>query len=170
MSAAQTHRVMADLTVQNALTVAANAEVAMAAAVAGAVRNAANVVSVVSAQKDGLRVAAKIVVRDGLKVARKADQTVAAQNEVSVASEESAVNAHPTRGVQSSAANNAVSNVLTCAVNRKMNRELKAKNSVTHAPRVNLASPGTAAAKSARAVSGVNAMTATSAAMSSARR
>ena len=44
-SAAQTHRVMADLTVQNALTVAVNAEVAMAAEVAADAMNAANVVT-----------------------------------------------------------------------------------------------------------------------------
>ena len=66
---------------QNALTVAANAEAAMAAEVAG---DAMNAVSVVSAQKDAPRVA--------MKDARIADQTVAAQN---------AVNARPTRAAPS---------------------------------------------------------------------
>ena len=63
---------MAAQNAQNALTVSANAEAAMAAEVAG---DAMNAVSVVSAQKD----------------AWIADQTVEAQNAAN------AVNAHPTR-------------------------------------------------------------------------
>ena len=126
---------------QNALTVAATAEAEMAAEVVG---DAMNAVSVVSAQKHGPRVAGTVAER----VARRADQTVAAQNEAN------AVNAHPTHAVQSN----------------EMSREMTAKSSAIRALRGNHASRGKVVAKSARAVNAVNARTAAAAPMSSAHR
>ena len=128
---------MAAQNAQNALTVSANAEAAMAAEVAG---DAMNAVSVVSAQKDGPRVA--------MKDARIADQTVAAQNAAN------AVNAHPTRA----------------SLSNEMSHEVTVKNSATRAHRVNRANHGKVVAKSALAGNAVNAQTAMAAPMSSARR
>ena len=130
---------------QNALTVAATAEAEMAAEVVGDAMNAVNAVSVVSAQKDGPRVAVTIEVRVAMKDARIADQTVAAQN---------AVNARPTRAAPSN----------------ELSHEVTVKNSATRAHRVNHANHGKVVAKIALAVNAVNAQTAMAAPMSSAHQ
>ena len=80
-----------------------------------------------------------------MKDARIADQTVAAQN---------AVNARPTRAVQSN----------------EWSHEVTVKNSATRAHRVNHASHGRVVAKIALAVNVVSAQTAMAAPMSNARR
>ena len=130
---------------QNALTVAATAEAEMAAEVVGDAMNAVNAVSVVSAQKDGPRVAVTIEVRVAMKDARIADQTVATAN---------AVNARPT----------------CAALSSEMSHEMTAKNSATRAHRVNHANHGKVVAKIALAVNAVNAQTAMAAPMSSAHQ
>ena len=126
---------------QSAVSALTVAANAEAAMAAEVAADAMNAVSVVSAQKDGPRVVVTVEVR----LAQRSDQTVAAAN---------AVNAHPIHAALSSA----------------LSHEMTAKNSATHVRRVNLASHGKVVAKSARAVSAVNARTAAAAPMSSAHR